>query len=78
MEEYPLRRFPGKESEALVADDNDPEMNHSTTTVALFANGSVKEYELYTLQQEGVLEEGEIRVVGPDSQIEELRKLSLD
>lgn len=78
MEEYPLRKFPGKESEVLVADDNDPEMNHSTTTVALFANGSIKEFELYTLRQEGLLEEDEILVVGPDSQVEALRKLSLD
>ncbi len=78
MEEYPLRKFPGPESEVLVADDNDGGMNHSTTTVALFASRWIEEYELYTLQQEGVLEEGEILVVGPDSQVEELRKLSLD
>ena len=74
-EEHPLRKFPGKGTEPLVADDNDPEMNHRSSTVVLFADQSVQTYELYDLQNEGVIGEDEILIVGPESQLEELRKL---
>ena len=62
-----------------VADDNDPEMNHSTTTNVLYGDGSVQTFELVLLQEEGILaEEEEVLIVGPDSPVEDLRKLSLD
>ena len=79
MERHGLRHFPGSGKEVLVADDNDGGANHPDgTTVALMADGSLKEYEQYELRQEGILEEDELLIVGPDSQLEELRKLSLD
>jgi len=79
MKEFPLRKFPGSGKEALVADDNDPEMNHQTTTVVLFADGSVGTYELSTERENGTLSaEEEVLVVGPDSPVEALRKLSVD
>jgi prepilin-type N-terminal cleavage/methylation domain-containing protein len=78
-DEYPLRKFPGSGKEALVADDNDPEMNHRTTTVVLYADGNVGTYELYELEQEGLITTDEpVLVVGPDSPVEALQKLSLD
>ena len=73
---YPLRKLSG--NEPLVADDNDPEMNHSTTTNVLYGDGSVRGYELGDLLDQGILQEGEILRVGPDSQVEDLQKLSLD
>jgi len=79
MKEHPLRKFPGSGKEVLVADDNEPEMNHRTTTVVLFADGSVGTYELKDLHENGTLAaEQEVLPVGPDSPIEELRKLTLD
>ncbi|MBL8860622.1 MAG: prepilin-type N-terminal cleavage/methylation domain-containing protein [Planctomycetes bacterium] len=80
VKRFPLRRFPdGSGKEVLVADDNDPEMNHRTTTCALLDSGVVATYELYELQEKGILDkEAEHLVVGPDSPIEELRKVSLD
>jgi hypothetical protein len=63
----------------LVADDNDPEMNHRHTTVALMADGSVNTWEIALLKESGVLGPDEMHlIVGPDSPVEELRKLSLD
>ncbi len=74
---HPLRKLAGKEP--LVADDNDPEMNHATTTNVLYGDGSVQTFELVPLQEEGVLSEDEdILYVGPDSPVEDLTKLSLD
>jgi len=79
IEAFPLRKFPGSGTEALVADDNDGGMNHLTTTLCLFADGSVVSYEIVDLQEQGVLgQEEDLLVVGPDSPVEELRKLSLD
>lgn len=76
---YPLRQFPGSGKEILVADDNDPTMNHRHTTVGLMADGSVSTWEIALLQESGVLgPEEEHLIVGPDSPVEELRKLSLD
>jgi hypothetical protein len=76
---YPLRQFPGSGKEVLVADDNDPEMNHRHTTVALMADGSVNTWEIALLKESGVLGPDENHlIVGPDSPVEELRKLSLD
>jgi prepilin-type N-terminal cleavage/methylation domain-containing protein len=79
MKEYPLRKFPGSAKEALVADDNDPEGNHRTTTLVLFADGSVGTFELRDEIKKGTLTEDDpTLVVGPDSPIDELRKLSAD
>ncbi len=74
---FPLRKLTGKEP--LVSDDNDPAMNHATTTNVLYADGSVQTFELFTLQEEGVLMDGEeVLYVGLESPVEDLRKLSLD
>jgi len=79
MKDFPMRKFPGGPKDALVADDNDPEMNHRTTTVVLFADGNVATYELSDLVKNGTLHEDEkTLLVGPDSPVEELRKLSRD
>jgi len=77
-EGYPLRKFPGSGKEPLVADDNDGGMNHDTETLVLYADGSVGSFDLVTLEEEGRLGPDEELLVGPDSQVEELRKLSLD
>jgi len=73
---HPLRTLNG--THALVADDNDPEMNHDTTTLVLMGDNTVTSHELLDLRKKGLLGPEEILLVGPDSQIEELRKLSLD
>lgn len=78
IDRFPLRKFPGDGKEPLVADDNDGGMNHATTTNVLYSDGSVRTFELFKLREEGVLGEQEILLVGPDSPIEDLRKLSLD
>lgn len=76
---YPLRKFPLSGKEALVADDNDPEGNHRTATVVLWGDNSVSEYELVELQNEGLIAEDEtFLLVGPDSPVEALQKLSID
>lgn len=78
--EYPLRKFPMPDGgkEPLVGDDNDGGTNHFTTTNVLMANGVVESYEQALLVERGILLEDETLIVGPDSQVEELRKLSLD
>lgn len=79
MKDKPLRKFPGGPKEALVADDNDPDMNHRTTTVVLFADGTPATFELSELMKSGVLQEDQkVLVVGPDSPVDELRSLSID
>lgn len=77
-EHHPLRKFPVG-GEPIVGDDNDGGMNHETTTNVLFGDGTVETFELLLLQEEGVVGPDEpILLVGPDSPVEELRKLSLD
>ena len=74
---HPLRSMQGMEP--LIADDNDPAMNHPTTTNVLYSDGSVQTFELELLKEEGVLmEDEEFLPVGPDSPVEDLTKLSLD
>lgn len=75
---YKMRKFPGSGEEPLVADDNDPEMNHDTTTNVLYADGAVGTFEVFTERERGNIGEDEILIVGPDSPIEALQKLSLD
>jgi len=74
--EFPLKQMSGKE--ALVSDDNEGGPNHRTATVVLYGDGHAQSYEVKLLQQEGQLQEKELLLVGPESQIEDLRKLSLD
>jgi prepilin-type N-terminal cleavage/methylation domain-containing protein len=80
VKQFPLRRFPdGSGKDVLVADDNDPKMNHRTTTCALLDSGVVTTYELSELREKGILsEDEEDLIVGPDSPLPELQKLSLD
>lgn len=80
LKKFPLRRFPdGDGKQALVADDNDGGMNHRTTTCVLYDSGVVGTFELDELRDKGVIgKDVELLIVGPDSPIEELRKLSLN
>lgn len=74
---HPLRSLQGMEP--LIADDNDPQMNHPTTTNVLYSDGSVQTFEVQLLKEEGVLMEDEdTLIVGPDSPVEDLAKMSLD
>ncbi len=79
MKLYPLRSWPGSGKDPLIADDNDPYMNHPTSTVVLWADGTATVLELLELRKKGVLtEDDKVLKVGPESPVEELRKLSLD
>ncbi|MFT5285497.1 MAG: prepilin-type N-terminal cleavage/methylation domain-containing protein [Planctomycetota bacterium] len=78
LDRFPMRKFPGNGKEPLIGDDNDGGMNHATTTNVLYSDGSVHTFELFQLREEGLLGEEEALMVGPDSPIEDLRKLSLD
>jgi prepilin-type N-terminal cleavage/methylation domain-containing protein len=74
---YPLRKLSGKD--ALVADDNDGGMNHRTTTNVLYGDGASRGIEIFTLENEGILDvEEKHLIVGPESPLEELQVLSLD
>lgn len=73
---HPLRKMVG--TEALVADDNDPDMNHRSATLVLMGDNNVIRHELEVLREKGLLGPDEILRVGPDSQLEVLRKLTLD
>ncbi|MDA7650768.1 prepilin-type N-terminal cleavage/methylation domain-containing protein [bacterium] len=76
----PLRGFSGRGKTALVADDNDPEGNHETTTNVLWDNLQVRALELIDAQREGLLDESEevtFIPVGSDSPYEGLQTLSL-
>lgn len=75
---FPLRKYPVA-GEPIVGDDNDGAMNHGTTTNVLYGDGSVEPYEIELLQEEGVLDPEEtVLIVGPDSPVDDLTKLSLD
>jgi len=82
IKQFPLKDFPGSGKEVIIADDNEGdgiEGNHRTTTVALYASLDVGSFEVADLQEKGVLDaETSTIKVGPDSPVEELRKLSLD
>ena len=79
MRENPIRKYPISGKEVLVGDDNDPDGNHRTTTLALMGDFSVKEFELVVLQKDGLVgEEEEFLLVGPGSPVEALEKLSID
>ena len=77
---HPLRGFTGRGKTAIVADDNDPEGNHDTTTNVLWDDLSVRHIELVDIQDEGLLSDEEDILfipVGPDSPVEGLRTLTL-
>ena len=77
LKRHPLRKLTGKE--VLVADDNDPDGNHRTTTLALMGDISVRSYEIVTEREEGrATKEDTYVIVGPDAWREELQKLTLD
>jgi prepilin-type N-terminal cleavage/methylation domain-containing protein len=81
MGRYPIRKLDGKNvgQEVLVADDNDPDGNHRTTTVALYADFSVRTIEIVEERDAGAAsEQDEFVIVGPDAWREDLRKLSLE
>ncbi len=77
----PLRNMNGKGKTALVADDNDPEGNHDTTTNVLWDDLSVRALELVDLQNDGILADEEditFIPVGADSPVKGLQTLTLD
>jgi len=74
--QFPLKMMSG--TEPLVADDNDGGPNHKTATVVLYGDGSPQSFELGELIKAGTLQDGEFLQVGPESPLEDLKKLSLD
>jgi prepilin-type N-terminal cleavage/methylation domain-containing protein/prepilin-type processing-associated H-X9-DG protein len=80
LKNHPLRKgIHGSGREPLVGDDNDPELNHRTTTNVLYADGSVQTFEFVELQEQGTVTPDETTlVVGPDSPVPDLQKLTLD
>ncbi|MEO6709047.1 MAG: prepilin-type N-terminal cleavage/methylation domain-containing protein [Planctomycetota bacterium] len=74
--QFPLKSMSGKEP--MVADDNDGKPNHRTATVVLYGDGTAQTFELGLLEADGTLQKDEQLIVGPESQVEDLKKLSLD
>lgn len=78
---HPLRKLDGAGKTAIVADDNDPEGNHRTTTNALWDDLTVRAVELIELQRDGIMSEDEditFIPVGADSPHEGLRAVTID
>jgi prepilin-type N-terminal cleavage/methylation domain-containing protein/prepilin-type processing-associated H-X9-DG protein len=80
LKNFPLRQgLTSSGKEPLVCDDNDPQLNHRTTTNVLYADGSVQTFELPLLKEEGKVTPDEtVLRVGPDSPVEDLTKFTLD
>ncbi|HEX6885220.1 MAG TPA: type II secretion system protein [Planctomycetota bacterium] len=80
MKLHPLRQgLSSSGKEPLVCDDNDPELNHRTTTNVLYADGNVQTFELPLLKEQGVITKDEVTLtVGPDSPVQDLTKFTLD
>ncbi len=79
MKNHPIRQLTASGKEPLVSDDNDPDMNHHTTTNVLYADGSVQTFELEDLKTQGLLlADDTVLKVGPDSPVPDLTKLTLD
>lgn len=73
---FPLARFPTSGQEILMACDNAQGMNHDGVMNALYADGSVKTFSLREELEAGKLAAGAASIpVGPDSPLEDLRKL---
>ena len=76
---FPVEGFPGNGDEPLAACDNDGGMNHMDLTNVLHADGSIRSFSLKELKAEGVVAPDEVLLkVGPDSPVEDLRKLTLN
>ncbi len=76
---HPLERFPTSGSEPLIACDNSHGMNHDGVMNVLYADGSIKTFQVEMLRERGKLgPEEAVIYVGPNSQVDDLRKLSLD
>jgi prepilin-type N-terminal cleavage/methylation domain-containing protein len=79
VKNYPLRQWPPSGNEPLIADDNEVEANHGTTTNVLYGDNSVQTFELVELQEQGKVSPDENNlIVGPESPVEDLTKLTLD
>jgi prepilin-type N-terminal cleavage/methylation domain-containing protein/prepilin-type processing-associated H-X9-DG protein len=80
LKNFPLRQgLSSSGTEPLVCDDNDPTMNHRTTTNVLYADGNVQTFEFKALQEKGTITKDEtVLRVGPDSPVEDLTKFALD
>lgn len=75
--EFPLEKLTGREP--LAACDNEHGQNHPDVTHVLYGDGSVQTFSLEELKRQGVVPQDADRlIVGSDSPIEDLRKLSLD
>lgn len=66
--------------EVIVSDDNETQDNHRTQTVYVYADSVPKTFdrEVDGENRGIVFEEGELVTVGPDSKVEELKKLQID
>jgi prepilin-type N-terminal cleavage/methylation domain-containing protein len=82
IEHFPLKDYPGSGKEAVIADDNEGDGtsgNHRTTTVVLYASGDIGTFELGDLHEKGIVDpETQVLKVGPESPVDELKKLSLN
>lgn len=80
FEKYPLLKFPTAGNAPMIACDNEGGHNHASgVTNVLMADGSVVSFELEVEQAEGrVPAQAQALVVGPEAQLEELRRMSLD
>ncbi|GEM_PF-792534 len=79
VKEYGFRRKVLSGKEVLVADDNDPENNHKSSTLALMGDWNVREWNMATLKDQKMIDvEETVLLVGPESPVDELQKLSLD
>lgn len=79
LQAYPLARFPTGGGEVLMACDNVGRMNHEGRMNVLFADGSVKTFDLAQEIAEGRLTVGAVLIpVGPSATDADLRKLTLN
>ena len=76
---HPLERFPMRGTEPLIACDNEQGMNHDGVMNVLYADGSIKTFQVEMLRERKKLgPEEEVIYVGANSQVDDLRKLTLD
>ena len=76
---FPLERFPTRGDEPLMACDNAAGMNHAGVMNVLYADGSIKTFQLDQEIERGRLgPDAAVIPVGPDSPLPDLRKLTLD
>lgn len=66
--------------EVIVSDDNETQDNHRTQTVYVYADAVPKTFDrkVDAEKRDITFEEGEFVSVGPDSKVEELKKLQID